>query len=214
VLHSAIFTKAPRISQLLRFLVLRDSNSDLSASAIAAEVFGREAGSFDPSIDPIVRVQLGRLRDKLNRYYESVGRDVAIRFDVPIGSCVPSVTWHVPKQSGNPDPATLQFVALKLIGGVDGRSFCRGLNEQLLHELYRVCGTRIAVHTSTAQPPQRRLEGSIRVEPGHLRISVRLIENNSGQLLWAHQVDSCFEHSIRQQEQLAAEICAALQPQP
>lgn len=216
VLRSAIFAKAPRVSQLLRFLVARimgGAVSEVSASAIATEVFGRDAGSFDPSIDPIVRVQLGRLRDKLNRYYVSVGCDAPLRFDIPIGSCTPNVTWRVPKQAVNHGPATLQFVAVKLIGGIDGRSFCRGFNEQLLYELYRVFGARIAVHAVTAQPVQRRLEGSLRVEASQLRVSVRLIDNDSGRLLWADQLDCCFEHSIRQQEQLALEICAALRPQ-
>jgi hypothetical protein len=219
VLHSSVFARAPRMSQLLRFLVFRvtgDAVSNVSASAIAADVFGRDADSFDPSIDPIVRVQLGRLRDKLNRYYASADCGTAVRFDIPIGTCVPSVTWHVPKRSGNRDPATLQFVAVKLIGGIEGRSFCRSFNEQLMYELYRVCGTCITVHTAAASPTQpqlRRLEGSLRVEASQLRVSMRLIDNHSGRLLWAHQLDCRFRPSIRQQEQMAREICSALLPQ-
>jgi TolB-like protein len=216
VLRSDIFVRAPRMSQLLRFLVIRiagRAGSAVSASAIAAEVFGRDADSFDPSIDPIVRVQLGRLRDKLNRYYASVDCDAALRFDIPIGTCVPSVTWRAPKQSSNHDLAPLHFVAVKLIGGINGRRFCRGFNEQLLYELYRVCGARITVHAATGQPLQRRLEGSLRIEGSDLRVSMRLIDNNSGRVLWAHQLDCPSEHSIRQQEQIAREICAALLPQ-
>lgn len=215
VLRNTIFTRAPRMSQLLRFLVIRttgSANSGVSASAIAAQVFGRDSSSFDPSIDPIVRVQLGRLRDKLNRYYASADCDAAVRFDIPIGTCVPTVAWRVPELSANHDLATLQFVAVKLIGGINGRSFCRGFNEQLLHELYRVCGARITVHTATTRLLQHRLEGSLRVDASHLRVSMRLIDNNTAQVLWVHQLDCRFEHSIRQQEQMAREICAALLP--
>jgi hypothetical protein len=215
VLRSAIFARAPRISQLLRFLVVRMTGgtvSDVSAGAIAAEVFGRDANSFDPSIDPIVRVQLGRLRDKLDRYYASDDCDAPLRFDIPIGSCVPTVTWRVPNQSVNHDLPTVQFVGVKLIGGINSRSFCRGFNEQFLYELYRVCGARITVHTAATRPLQRRLEGSLRVDGSQLRVTMRLIDSSSGRVLWAHQLDCPFDHSIRQQDQMSREICVALLP--
>jgi hypothetical protein len=216
VLRSAIFARAPRMRQLLHFLVIGITGGvagEVNASTIAADVFGRDAGSFDPSIDPIVRVQLGRLRGKLNRYYASADCVAALRFDIPIGTCVPRVTWRIPKQSCRHDLVTLQFMAVELIGGTASRSFCRSFNEQLLYELYRVSGECMTVHIAAAKSLQRRLEGSLRVDAGQLRISMRLIDNNSGRLLWAHQLDCPFEHSIRQQEQMAREICAALLPQ-
>jgi len=216
VLGSAVFARAPRMSQLLRFLVMRIAGStisDVSPSAIAADVFGRDADSFDPSIDPIVRVQLGRLREKLDRYYASADCRAALRFDIPIGTCMPSVTWRVPKNRSNPDLPALQFVGMNAIGDIDSRSFCHGFNEQLLYEVYRACGERITVHTTTTQPLRRRLEGALRVEASHLRVSTRLIDNNSGRLLWAHQLDCRFKPSIHKQEQMAREICTALLPQ-
>ena len=42
------------------------------------DVLGRQP-SFDPRLDPIVRVEAGRLRKKLEKYYENEGRAESIR---------------------------------------------------------------------------------------------------------------------------------------
>ena len=46
--------------------------------------------SFDPDADPIVRVQAGRLRQKLERYYRGEGLTDAIVIGLPKGAYVPS----------------------------------------------------------------------------------------------------------------------------
>ncbi len=65
---------AERLSSLLRFVVEETLNgraSQLKEARIGLEVFGRKADSYDPAIDPIVRVQMGRLRSKLRAYYNA-----------------------------------------------------------------------------------------------------------------------------------------------
>jgi TolB-like protein len=49
------------------------------------EVFGRPA-DFDPQTDPLVRVEVGRLRRRLLAYYTAEGSDDPVRFEVPRGS--------------------------------------------------------------------------------------------------------------------------------
>jgi hypothetical protein len=59
------------LPELLRFLVeevLRGRGAELDAPLIARRVFSR-TGAVDPSSDPIVRIQCGRLRRSLERYY-------------------------------------------------------------------------------------------------------------------------------------------------
>lgn len=45
--------------------------------------------SFDPRSDPIVRVQAGKLRSRLTRYYQSEGRNDPLRIEFPKGSYRP-----------------------------------------------------------------------------------------------------------------------------
>ena len=55
----------------------RDAGERLKGSNVAQAVFDRE--SLDPNIDPIVRMEAARVRDRLREYYETDGRDDPIR---------------------------------------------------------------------------------------------------------------------------------------
>jgi adenylate cyclase len=63
----------------------------LKAYNIALAVFGRDE-NFDPLIDPIVRIEAGRLRHSLDRYYVTAGANDSLRIDIPKGSYAVSFT--------------------------------------------------------------------------------------------------------------------------
>ena len=92
---SPVFAHAGRMSRLLAYLVeaeLAGDGARLNQSRIAIDVFGRNE-TFDPSVDSIVRVEIGRLRNKLREYYATDGRDDAIVFELPKGRYRPSVRF-------------------------------------------------------------------------------------------------------------------------
>ena len=65
---SPMFTSAPRMQQLLRFLVdkvLSGNQNQIKAYTIGVEIFGRDQ-DFNPQSDPVVRVEMRRLRSKLD----------------------------------------------------------------------------------------------------------------------------------------------------
>ncbi len=64
---------------------------NLKESVIAMSVFDREA-SYDPKLDPIVRVEARRLRVKLQEYYDGPGCTDVIRIGLPAGGYAP--TFH------------------------------------------------------------------------------------------------------------------------
>ncbi len=81
------FANAPRLCQLLSYLVKNSANGNvrnLLEFAIAVEVFGR-GEAFDPQSDTIVRVSARRLRLFLADYYKNQGRDDPVRFRIPTG---------------------------------------------------------------------------------------------------------------------------------
>ena len=49
--------------------------------------------TFDPVVDPIVRIEAARLRDKLREYYETDGREDPIRIDLPKGTYAPHIEF-------------------------------------------------------------------------------------------------------------------------
>ena len=91
VLRSAHFDGSARSRAFLRYVVeevLAGRAAYLKQAAIAVEVFGRKP-DFDAVIDPIVRVQAGRLRRSLERYYLLSGDVDSIRIELPKGSYAP-----------------------------------------------------------------------------------------------------------------------------
>lgn len=91
ILASATFAEAERAGRFLRFAVettLDGRACEIKESVIAVEVLGRNP-SFDPKSDPIVRVEAGRLRDRLNSYYEDQGEVDPVLISLPKGGYVP-----------------------------------------------------------------------------------------------------------------------------
>src|SRR5262245_48309035 len=71
ILHSPHFDASSRSREVFRFIIdatLTGEGSSLDQSSIARSVFHRKE-NFDAILDPIVRVQMGRLRRSLERYY-------------------------------------------------------------------------------------------------------------------------------------------------
>jgi adenylate cyclase len=87
---SKTFSRAERHRCLLRHLVERTAAGragEIKEATIALEVFGRD--SYDPQIDSQVRVEVTKLRDRLDRYYGTEGSSDPIRIEIPRGRYEP-----------------------------------------------------------------------------------------------------------------------------
>jgi adenylate cyclase len=96
VLASAEFVASDRLKGFLRFVVeesLAGRADRLKAYTIALEVLGRDA-TFDPQNDPVVRMEAGKLRRRLERYYLGAGRGDPVRIEIPKGGYAPTFTYH------------------------------------------------------------------------------------------------------------------------
>lgn len=103
VLSDPEFHCTERNKRFLRFVseeLFEGRAAAIKAYTIAIDVFGRPS-SFDPTTDPIVRIEATRLRASLMRYYELHGRDHAVRIDLPKGRYVP--VFHLANTPGNED---------------------------------------------------------------------------------------------------------------
>jgi TolB-like protein len=91
ILASPTFATAGRHNRLLRYLVdrtLAGEGDQLKEYVLGVDVFDR-ADSFDPRIDSIVRVEVRRLRSRLEDYYREHGRTDPLTITIPRGSYVP-----------------------------------------------------------------------------------------------------------------------------
>jgi TolB-like protein len=180
MLQSDLFAAAERLGRFLLFLVNRnieDGQPPVDQHTIAVEVFDRP-DSFNPEIDPIVRVEAGRLRAKLREYYDSAGKHDPIRIDLAkrgyslvierrgAGSGDSNVSgdpsFIAPKLSGlaevgcGPQPvpkpasiAVLPFDDLSSSGSFG--YFCESLTQQVMEALLKQTDSNIAARGSTRQ---------------------------------------------------------------
>lgn len=91
VLTSAAFGGSSRKCAFLSYVVtqaLAGYGARTTAYDIAIHVFGRDE-RFDPQADPLVRIAARRVRDALDQYYLSNGRNDPVRISIPKGHYVP-----------------------------------------------------------------------------------------------------------------------------
>lgn len=88
ILSSPEFQNSHRLCDFLRFVVektLSGRAQEIKGYTVATEVFGRKA-DFDAAKNTIVRIQGGRPRRALERYYLTVGGQDPLRIDIPKGA--------------------------------------------------------------------------------------------------------------------------------
>lgn len=83
------------LQQLLQYLADKTFShgaEPIKEYTIGVEALGRPA-DFDPKADPIVRVQIHRLRQKLKEYYDIDGLHDRIIIEIPKGQYLPLFEW-------------------------------------------------------------------------------------------------------------------------
>jgi TolB-like protein/Tfp pilus assembly protein PilF len=94
ILNSSNFSASERNRRFLRYIVdeTLDGRADrIKGYSVGVAVFNRDT-SFDPQLDPIVRIEASRLRRSLDYYYVAGGKDDEICITIPKGSYVPVFT--------------------------------------------------------------------------------------------------------------------------
>lgn len=87
ILQSQVFRNAESLRRLLRFLsekAITGEADQLKEYSVGIDAFGKPP-SYDPRQDSAVRIQVGRLRQKLVEYYLSEGKEDPIVVELPKG---------------------------------------------------------------------------------------------------------------------------------
>jgi len=91
ILSSRHFKSADRCKQFLRYVVLsklEGQTERLKERTIGTEVFNRPPG-YATGEDPVVRVQAGEVRRRLEQYYQEMPQSSRLRIELPVGSYSP-----------------------------------------------------------------------------------------------------------------------------
>jgi adenylate cyclase len=206
LLHSPHFDASGRSREFLCFIVeekLEGRGDDLNQTSIAMRVFGRAAG-FDPILDPIVRVQAGRLRRSLERYYLLAGNSETFRIELPKGRYAPEfvATPLEARADVALKPGTLTHVAPEwpkvVINPFTTLSPDESLAARLKDELATELGRHGDVHVihrrdlgglDLRQQAAARFElrGSLRREGDDCLIGAQLTDRTTGEQIWSDE---------------------------
>ncbi len=208
IFASSDFDASPRSRAFVRFVVeetLAGRQASLTQTTIATRVFGRRA-DFDATIDPIVRIQAGRLRRSLERYYLLSGGRDPIRIELPRGVYVPLIREARPGDSLRGEgerrrgaaPDGWPSVVVSTFGAMSDDPVLAGaadrFREELALEMDRYRDVRVVLRDDA--PPVTRasadtstfdLSGRFVRDAGGPRLTVRLVDRRSGGQVWAQE---------------------------
>jgi hypothetical protein len=98
ILNHPLFCGAKRSCSFLNYVtnqVITGNRSQIKEYSIAVDAFGLET-TFDQQIDPRIRVEAKRLRDRLTQYYNGPGQNDLIFISLPKGSYIPEFHLNHP----------------------------------------------------------------------------------------------------------------------
>jgi serine/threonine-protein kinase len=228
---SGLFSNSGALKRFLRHIVdraLAGQFRSLSERWIGTDVFGR-GESFDPRVDPIVRVQARNLRARLHEYYARLAGDDPIEITLPKGSYVPTFRPRRPTLLPTPPPGSCRAIAVlpfvDLSPRRDHEYLAHGLTDELISVLSRIEGLRVAARSSSFRfkeenrklPLIRRLlrvnamlEGSIRVAGKRLRVTAHLVDAANGFQIWSETIEKEMKDLLKVQEEISRMIVSHL----
>ena len=238
ILSSSIFRNSIQQGRFLQFTVertLSGHHAQLKEYVVGIEVFRRK-DSFDPRVDPIVRVEAGRLRLRLKQYYETEGKSDQLIIELPKGTY--GTIFHCRRScvAASDDPVTVRDSPMSSTRvlvlpfadhspNFDQEWFCDGMTEELINALSKVPYLRLVASPSALrlkgkehdlQELGRQLgtgtvvRGGVRKDGERLRITVQLINLADNCYLWSESYDRKLEDVFAVQEEIASAIVDVL----
>lgn len=230
ILASRAFRRSPRLSRFLQFLVqnvLNGSAANLKEYTIGVDVFDRDT-SYDSRVDPIVRVEARRLREKLRSYYREECRDDSVRIEMPERGYVPNIRYADQHSFQPPVAATYlsHSVTLAIYRFSPGSNddFSHGLTDELVCLLsgsgdFNVLFLGSALHSASAlgglrgselRPVEFVVEGYVRRENAEVRVCVQLTSPTSGFCVWSQAYEMPVRELFEAQKYIASQIAGDL----
>lgn len=218
VMDSVEFDASERNRRFLAYVVeeaLAGRSERIKAYSIATIVFGRNA-SFDPQLDPVVRMEARRLRRSLERFYLTDGKKSAVRITLPKGAYVPEFEDALaqncslsgadqPSTSGNPSKAghtpIIRIAPFEVEGDQTAfLNYSHGFMHQLMIGLSRHPDLSVLGPSEHALAPDHGplpvaadadfiLTGSSVVFAGVIDVNAILMDARTGRVLWGQNFE-------------------------
>lgn len=240
ICDSSEFQGKKTLCRLLTYLMeenLAGRADDIKGYAIAVDVFNK-APSFNPDLNPLVRINVGRLRRSLELYYSRVSTELPFRIVIPVGNYAPQfLPMHSSTASGEEQadsfhesvPLDRPVIAVlpfrNLTGDPNQDYFVQGFAEELSIELSRYQDFKIlgyhagalpkngdSVHERTRVDAHFAIEGAIRKDEDTVKISIKTFDVKTGEQIWGEHYRKKLTDSslILTQEEIIAQAVTKL----
>ncbi|MBK7930247.1 MAG: tetratricopeptide repeat protein [Bryobacterales bacterium] len=225
------------MKRFLEFTVrqtLEGKAGEIKEALVGVEVFDRPA-DYDPRVDPIVRVEARRLRQKIEEYYASDGAGDSVRIVYAKGGYAPRIEALEIADGKRSAALRADVVRAVLVlpfetlgAGEEQEYFGDGLTQELIHAFTRVSGLRVVAWGTASRLrglPARAagvneragadviVEGSVRRHGERVRVHVQIVETASGYYLWTDTFERTLGDLFALQEEIARSIAAVLRIQ-
>ena len=207
-------SRSKRLSRFLAYVVdetLEGRAERISGYAIAVDVF-RKPEDFDPGIDSIVRVEAGRLRQRLAEYYREIGAEDPIEISLPKGTYIPAFNR---RQSATPvvapaarpasrGPSLIVLPFENYGANAEDQFFADGLTEETIANLARFKDLFVFSRSTSSKFARDGadirllydelgvdfvIEGSVRKSSEAVRVTVQLIDASTEGHILAEQFE-------------------------
>ena len=245
ILQSTEFRGSDKQRKFLSFVVeetLAGRALQLKGYTIAVSVYGRKE-NFDPQVDPIVRVEAGRLRRALEHYYLTAGKNDPVRLEIPKGAYVPifqmvqispsgaqRLTCEGEDLSRSAGPSIAVMPLINFTGDKEQEYFADGLTEELPSELCRYQDFQVIASQSTMQFKGQKadpkevgrnlgvqfvLAGSVHWNLKTVKANIRLLDTSTGAQIWGENYkENLTAHDlIVMQEDIAQRVAGVIADQ-
>jgi TolB-like protein len=200
--ESELLRDSTMIKRFLNYVVnqtIDNPDNPLKQYTIAVEALGRPE-SFDPTFDPIVRIQAGRLRRCLEQYYQRYGEHDSVIISLPVGQYTPVFTAKQDRvavavtSSSITQEETMYTIAVEPLNDfrqLERNDFlAEGFSQELLAELALYKHLQIVrVGTDPTEAAKKKVArflvtGSLYASGQTHRLSINLADNQTNQILW------------------------------
>lgn len=222
IVQSKTFRQVDRLQRFLIYIVeetLAGRGDSLKEYPVGVDVFAKDP-SFDPRMDPIVRVQARRLRMRLVSYYADEGQADPVIIEMPKGGYTP--TFRTADEARTPQKASTGLLVSRNSVAIlpfeddsparDMRYFCNGLAHEMIQAVGKVQG--LLVRTIDAGDSRHTaaivVEGSVRRNRDLLRVTAHLSDTLRGCYLWSETFDRTLSDDFAVQEEIAARVVEVL----
>jgi len=245
ILQGSEFRASDKQRKFLSFVVeetLEGRSSQLKGYTIAVAVYGRTQ-SFDPQVDPIVRVEAGRLRRAMEHYYLTAGKNDPVRIKITKGGYVPAFhTIRIPSSGAETHtserkesvlttgPSVAVMPLTNLAGDEEQDYFADGLTEELTTELARYQDFQVIASQSTMRFKGRKVDprevgrdlgvrflltGSVRKDLKTVKVNIRLLDTSTTEQIWgeSYKRDQTAADLIALQEEIAFSVIGSIADQ-